>query len=120
MKFVKIGHVLRMGELARLWSSKIKDESQIATIRFGTRLWVFSILLVGEDQSSTAASGAFALDSVSVADRSHLPVLVDGILVVQVDSPAHIAGMAALVQLEELVDKMVSEAGSRVAADLVR
>ena len=41
---------------------------------------------------------------MSGADHSHVPVLGDGIQVAQVDSPVHIAGMAALVPLEALAD----------------
>ena len=54
---------------------------------------------------------------MSGADHSHLPELEveDGIKVAQVDSPVHIADMAALVPPETLVDNKVS-----VAADLVR
>ena len=65
---------------------------------------------------------AFALDTVSVADHSHLPELEveDGIKVAQVDSPVHIADMAALVPPETLADNEVTVAGSRVAADPVR
>ena len=64
---------------------------------------------------------AFALDTVSVADHSHLPELEveDGIKVAQVDSPVHIAGMAALVPLEALADYKGFVAGSKVVADLV-
>jgi hypothetical protein len=68
----------------------------------------------------TAASEAFAQDTVSGADRSHVTALEDGIKVAQVDSPVHIAEMAALVPLETLVDSKVAVAGSRVAADPVR
>ena len=62
---------------------------------------------------------AFALDTVSGADHSHLPALEveDGIKVAQVDSPVH---MVALVPLEFLAGNKVSAAGSKVAADLVR
>jgi len=41
-------------------------------------------------------------------------------MVAQVDSPVHIAEMAALVLLELLADNKVFVAGSRVAADFVR
>ena len=59
---------------------------------------------------------------MSEADHSHLPVLEveDGIQVAQVDSPAHIAEVAALVPLELVADSMVSVVDSRVAADFVR
>ena len=57
---------------------------------------------------------------MSGADHSHLPVLEDGIRVAQVDSPVHIAGMAALVPPEALADNKEPVAGSRVVADLVR
>ena len=57
---------------------------------------------------------------MSGADHIHLPVLEDGIQVAQVDSPVHIAGMAAFVPPEALADNKESGAGSRVAADLVR
>ena len=64
---------------------------------------------------------AFAPDRVSEADYNHLPVLEDGIWVVQVDSPVHIAGKAAALVLKEgLADNMVSEVDSMVVADLVR
>jgi len=56
---------------------------------------------------------------VSGADHSHVPVLGDGIQVAQVDSPVHIAGMAALVPLEALADYKGFVAGSKVVADLV-
>ena len=68
----------------------------------------------------TAASAAFALDTASGADHSHLTVLEDGIKVAQVDSPGHIAETAALVPLETLVDSKVTVAGSKVAAAPVR
>ena len=57
---------------------------------------------------------------MSGADRSHVTDPEDGIRVAQVDSPVHIAEMAALVPLETLVGSKVSVAGSRVAADPVR
>ena len=59
---------------------------------------------------------------MSGADHSHLsvPEVGDGIKVAQVDSPVHIAEIAALVPLELAADSKVSVAGSKVAADLVR
>jgi len=57
---------------------------------------------------------------VSGADHSHVPVLGDGIQVAQVDSPVHIADMAALAPPETLADNKVTVAGSRVAAGPVR
>ena len=57
---------------------------------------------------------------MSGTDRSHVTDPEDGIEVAQVDSPVHIAEMAALVPLETLVDSKVAVAGSRVAADPVR
>ena len=57
---------------------------------------------------------------MSGADHSHVPVLGDGIQVAQVDSPVHIAGMAALVPPETLADNKLIVVGSRVAADFVR
>ena len=56
---------------------------------------------------------AFALDTVSEADRSHVSAPEDGIQVAQVGSPVRMAERAALVLLEAL-------AGSRVAAGSVR
>ena len=77
---------------------------------------------MSEDCRSIAALVAFALDTVSGADHSHLPVLEaeDGILVALVDSPVHIVETSAPVQLVLVVDSKVSVAGSRVAADFVR
>ena len=65
---------------------------------------------------------AFALDTMSGADHSHLLVLEagDGILVALVDSPVHIVETSALVQLVLVADSKVSVAGSRVAVDFVR
>ena len=65
---------------------------------------------------------AFALDTESGADHSHLPVLEveECIQVAQVDSPVHIAEMAALVLLELVADSKASVAGSRVVVDFVR
>ena len=63
---------------------------------------------------------AFALDTESGADHTHLPVLEDDRQVVQVDSPLHIADMAALVPLKLSADNQVSVAGSRVAVDLAK
>ena len=59
---------------------------------------------------------------MSGADHSHLPVLEveDGIKAVQVDSPVHIAGMAALVPLELVADSKASGAGSRATVGFVR
>ena len=62
---------------------------------------------------------AFALDTASGAGHNHLPVLEDGIKVAHIDSPVHIAGMAALVPLEALADYKGFVAGSKVVADLV-
>lgn len=59
---------------------------------------------------------------MSGADQCHLPVLEveDGIMAARVDSPVHIAGMAALVPLELVADNKVSVAGSRGTAGFVR
>ena len=59
---------------------------------------------------------------MSGADHSHLPVLEveDGIKAAQVDSPVHIADMAALVPLELVADSKVSGVGSRASAGFVR
>ena len=57
---------------------------------------------------------------MSGADRSHVTDPEDGIGVAQVDSPVHIAEMAALVPPELVADSKVSVAGSRVVADFVR
>ena len=63
---------------------------------------------------------AFVLDTASGAGHSHLPVLGDGIKVAHIDSPVHIADMAALAPPETLADNKVTVAGSRVAAGPVR
>jgi len=65
---------------------------------------------------------AFALDTMSGADHSRLPVLEaeDDILVALVDSPVHIVVASAPVQLELVADSKVSVAGSRVAVDFAR
>ena len=59
---------------------------------------------------------------MSGTDHHHLsePEVGGGIQVAQIDSPVHIAEMAALVPLELVADSKVSVAGSRVAADFVR
>ena len=57
---------------------------------------------------------------MSGTDRSHVTDPEDGIEVAQVDSPVHIAEMAAPVQLETVVDSKVAVAGSKMAADLVK
>ncbi len=77
------------------------------------------ILLASEDCRSTAALVASALDTMSGADHSHLPVLEteDDKLVALVDSPARIVETPAPVPLELVADSKVSVAGSRVAAD---
>ena len=45
---------------------------------------------------------------------------MDGKQVAQVDSPVHIAGLAALVPLEALADNKGFVTGSRVVADPLR
>ena len=68
----------------------------------------------------TAVSEAFALDTLSGADRSHWTAPTGGTRAAQTGSPVHTAGMTVLVLLGTAAGSRAVLAGSKAAVGAVK